>query len=111
MPTTAQVNAALRTQIKNCLVRANNFLENPQSVIAEAKTNGGPPSGIIGHVAFGLASLNPALAERLKAIADEIDGVAEAYQAEKLSPVPADAHVDRLRHLREMIATVDIDHL
>ena len=47
----------------------------------------------------------------LKAIADEIDGVAEAYEAEKLSPVRADAHVDRLRHLREMIPTVDIDHL
>jgi hypothetical protein len=112
MPTGAQISSALRQQVENCLGRANGFVKHPQLTIAEAKSNGGSPSGMIGSVAFGLEGVNPSLAAKLKAIAEEIDAVAQAYEADRLSPPAWPGSIpDRLRHLREMIATVGIEHL
>jgi len=112
MATAAQISAAMRQQIDACLGRANGFVEHPQTMIDEAKISGVSPSGTIGHVALAIAATNPPLAANLKAIAEEIDAIALAYDAERLSPSRNwSGAPDRLRHLVDMIATVRIDHL
>jgi hypothetical protein len=106
-PSIAQISEALRYQIELCLGTANGFVEHPQTAIAEAKISGVAPSRMIGHVALAMAATHPIFAAKLKAIADEIDGIARAYDGD---PLWKDLPI-RLRHVRDLIAAVRIDHL